>query len=200
MPNADELLSYFGVRSSKGVVHITWFLCSMVFHITHEHTHTGVCVITTGFQARSRGGRWSWTIKLAQKRLWAGRWSWAVKVGLLSLRVVPQQQCNGHCPCDSAQHDSCNSNCVVPGQWRGDTALTLPLFWRRSTVSPVFFGRYPWSSLHSVVLFPPIPVPNKPPRFCGCKAIWSRSYGVSVRRTILGSVLHSLCDTKRQRW
>ena len=29
--------------------------------------------------------------------------SWAAKVGLLSLRVVPQQQCNGHCPCDSAQ-------------------------------------------------------------------------------------------------
>ena len=30
----------------------------------------------------------------------------AEKVGLLSLRVVqvvPQQQCNGHCPCDSAQ-------------------------------------------------------------------------------------------------
>ena len=23
-----------------------------------------------------------------------------MKVGLLSLRVVPQQQCNGHCPCD----------------------------------------------------------------------------------------------------
>ena len=64
----------------------------------------------TGFQARSRGGRWSWTLKLAQKRSWAGRWSWAVKVGLLSLRVAPQQQCNGHCPCDSAQHCSWNSN------------------------------------------------------------------------------------------
>ena len=24
----------------------------------------------------------------------------AAKGGLLSLRVVPQQQCNGHCPCD----------------------------------------------------------------------------------------------------
>ena len=30
-----------------------------------------------------------------------------------------------------------------------------PLFWRRSTVSPVFFGRYPRSSLHSFVPFPP---------------------------------------------
>ena len=27
--------------------------------------------------------------------------------------VVPQQQCNGHCPCDSAQHGSWNSNCAV---------------------------------------------------------------------------------------
>ena len=35
----------------------------------------------------------------------------------------------------------------VAGQWRGDTALTLPLFWRRSTVSPVFFGRFQRSSL-----------------------------------------------------
>ena len=55
--------------------------------------------------------------------------SWAAKVGLFSLRVVPQQQCNGHCPGDSAQHDSSNSNRAV--------------HWRRSTGSPVFFGRYP---------------------------------------------------------
>ena len=66
-----------------------------------------------GFQARSRGGTWSWTLKLAQKRSWTGRWSWAAKVGLLSLRVVPQQQCSGHCPCDSAQHGSWNGNCAV---------------------------------------------------------------------------------------
>ena len=32
--------------------------------------------------------------------------------------------------------------------------LQLPLFWRRSTVSSVFFGRFPWSSLHSVIPFP----------------------------------------------
>ena len=43
---------------------------------------------------------------------------------------------------------------LVAGQWRGDTALTLPLFWRRSTVSPVFFGRYSRSNLHSFVPFP----------------------------------------------
>ena len=52
-------------------------------------------------------------------------------------------------------------NTLVAAQWRGDTALTLPLFWRRSTVSPVFFGRYPWSSLHSLVP-PPLPPPPPP--------------------------------------
>jgi len=49
-----------------------------------------------------RGGRWSWTLKLAQKRSWVGRWSWAEQVGPLLLRVVQvvrQQQCNGHCLC-----------------------------------------------------------------------------------------------------
>ena len=65
--------------------------------------------------------------------------------------------------------------------------LTLPLFWRRSTVSPVFFGRYPRSSLHSFVPPPPHPppvhVPNKPPRFCGRKAKWSRSRSPPQKRT-----------------
>ena len=42
--------------------------------------------------------------QVSPEEIIAGRWSWAAKVGLLSLRVVPQQQCNGHCPCDSAQH------------------------------------------------------------------------------------------------
>ena len=66
---------------------------------------------------------------------------------------------------------------LVAGQWRGDTALTLPLFWRRSTVSPIFFGRYPRSSLHSFVPPPPppVPVPNKPSRFCGHKAKYTRT-------------------------
>ncbi len=55
-----------------------------------------------------------------------GRWSWAAKVGLLSLRVVPQQQCNGHCPCDSAQARQLKQqlrSALVAGQWRGDTAV-----------------------------------------------------------------------------
>ena len=67
-----------------------------------------------------------------------------------------QQQCSGHCLYDSAQARQLKQqlrSALVAAQWRGDTALTLPIFfWRRSTVSPVFFGRYPQSSLHSFVL------------------------------------------------
>ena len=37
--------------------------------------------------ARSRRGRWCWTLKLAQKRSRAGRWSWAQKVGLILLQL-----------------------------------------------------------------------------------------------------------------
>ena len=112
-----------------------------------------------------RGGRWSWTFKFAQKRSWVGRWSWAEQVGPLLLRIVQvvrQQQCNGHCLCDSVQAQQLKQqsrSVQVAGQWRGDTALTLPLFWRRSTVSPVFFERFPRSSLHSVVPFPLCPRP-----------------------------------------
>ena len=70
---------------------------------------------------------------------------------------------------------------LVAEQWRGDTALTLPLFLQRSRVSPVFLGKI---SAVKPPLFhplspppppPPPPVPNKQPRLCGCKATWSRS-------------------------
>ena len=58
---------------------------------------------------------------------------------------------------------------------------TLSL-WLPSTaaVSLVFFGWYPWSSLHSLALFPPVPVPNKQPHFCERKAklSWRGSAGV----------------------
>ena len=109
-----------------------------------------------------RGGRWSWTLNLAQKRSWVGRWSWAKKAGLLLLlvvQVVDQQRCNEHCLCDSVQAQQQLRSAQVAGQWREDTALTFPLFWRQSTVSPVFFGRFPQSSLHSVIPFPLCPRP-----------------------------------------
>ena len=66
-------------------------------HLASVDVKQNVLGKATRFQARSkdpRGGRWSWTFKLAQKRSSVGRWSWATKVGL---RVVPQHQCNGHC-------------------------------------------------------------------------------------------------------
>ena len=107
--------------------------------------------------------------------------SWAAKVGLLSLQAVPQQQCNGHCLCDcpALQLKQQLHSVLVTGQWQRHTALTLPLFWRWSTVSPVFFGQYPQSTLHSLVLLhpppppPPVPVPNKQRHFCGRNATWS---------------------------
>ena len=34
------------------------------------------------------------------------------------------------------------------------------------------------SSLHSLTLFPPVPIPNKQPHFCGCKATWSLVYDI----------------------
>ena len=34
-----------------------------------------------------RGGRWSWTLSLAQKRSRVGRWSWAKKAGLPLLEL-----------------------------------------------------------------------------------------------------------------
>ena len=57
-------------------------------------------------QARSRGGRWCWTLKRAQERSREARWSWAQDVGLYFASVVPQQLCYGHCLCDSAPHSS----------------------------------------------------------------------------------------------
>ena len=94
----------------------------------------------TRFQARSRdlrGGRWSWTFKFAQKRSWVGRWSWAEQVGPFLLRVVQvvhQQQCNGHCLCDSVQAEQLKEQLrsAQVAVARPDTALTLPLFWRRA--------------------------------------------------------------------
>ena len=38
-------------------------------------------------QARSRGGRWCWTLKRAQQSSRAGRWSCAQKVRLLLLQL-----------------------------------------------------------------------------------------------------------------
>ena len=86
----------------------------------------------------------------------------AAKVGLLSLPVVNSSATDIVFVTVQAQKLKQQlRSAQVAG--RGDTALTLPLFWRRSTVSPVFFGRYPRSSLHSFAPFPPPPPPPPPP-------------------------------------
>ena len=52
-----------------------------------------------------------------------------------------------NCYCSAQQLKQQLRSAQVAVQWRGDTALTLLLFWQRSTVSPVFFRRFPQSSL-----------------------------------------------------
>ena len=45
------------------------------------------------------------------------------------LQVVTQQQCNRHCPCDSALAQQLKQqlrSTLVAAQWRGDTALKGP--------------------------------------------------------------------------
>ena len=95
------------------------------------------------------------------------------KAGLLSLRVVPQQQCNGHCPCDypstavETANEQCTSRWAMARGHRLNTSIVLAavhglsgLFRAVSAVEPSLFRSPP----------PPIHVPNKSPRFCGRKA------------------------------
>ena len=65
----------------------------------------------------------------------------------------------------------CTSRWAMARGHRLNTSTVLAA----TTVSPVFFGRYPRSSLHSFVP-PPVPVPNKPSRFCGRKAKWTHTH------------------------
>ena len=126
---------------------------------------------------RSSGGRWSPVSPEIMSR--------EVELGCESrtpfASSFPQQQCNGHCPCDSAQARQLKQqlrSALVAGQWRGDTALTLPLFWRRFTVSPVLFGRYPRSSLHSFGPYLP-PSPHLSP------SLISHLASVDVKQNVL---------------
>ena len=80
------------------------------------------------------------------------RWRWAAKVGLLSLRVVCQQQCNGHCLCDCPSTAAetaiaqCTSRWAMARGHRLNTSIVLAavhslsgLFWVVSAVEPSFF-------------------------------------------------------------
>ena len=81
-----------------------------------------------------------------------GRWSWAAKVRLLSLRVVPQQQCT--------------SRWAMARGHRLNTSIVLAAVHGLRSFSGGIRGRAFTLSSPSL----PVPVPNKPSRFCGRKA------------------------------
>ena len=143
--------------------------------------------LNTGFQEKSRGGRWSWTLKFAQ----LGRWSWAAKFGFPSLRVVPQQHATDIVlvTLPSTAVETATAQCTSRCGMARDTAVTLPLFWRRSTVSPVFFGRCPRSSLHSFVLFLPPPHPPAPSPISNLASVDVTQHGLRPR-------VQELCESR----
>ena len=119
---------------------------------------------TSRVQARSRGGRWSWTLKRARERSRTGRWSWALIESwtivcfscssTVAFRTLKQQLAEVH----KLLHTG-----GVP------TSLTL-LFWQWLTVSSACAGRSAWTSYLCLLLTPTSPfspVPNKPYSFCG---------------------------------
>ena len=79
-----------------------------------------------------------------------GRWSWVAKVGLLSLRVVAQLQCNGHCPCDSICPSTDVETAIAQWGHRLNTSIVLAavhglsgLFRAVSAVEPSLFRPLP---------------------------------------------------------
>ena len=124
---------------------------------THTHTRTHTCASLLGsrWDQEQGGGAGLRKLDFFRFRLLLNSGATDIVLVTAQARQLKQQL----------------RSALVAGQWRGDTALTLPLFWRRSTVSPVFFGRHLRSSLHS--FFPPPPPPPQHPRFCGRKAKWS---------------------------
>ena len=116
-------------------------------------------------QARSRRGRWCWTLKRARKRSVAGRWSWAQKVGLLLLQFVPQQLCYGHCPrdCSTQQLKQQLHSTLVSVQWWGFHCLNIVVVLAVVHGLLSLLGQNAHSS-HSLSP-PPPPIPNIVIRF-----------------------------------
>ena len=119
-------------------------------------SHICQCHFSARFQAGSRGGRWSWTFKLAQKRSWVGRWSWAAKLSWTSFASSCSSTAVhrlGHCPCDwpSTSVETATAQCTR--RWamarghRLNTAIVLAavhgLFRAVSTVEPSLFRSPP---------------------------------------------------------
>ena len=91
-------------------------------------------------QARSRGWRWCWTLKLDQKRSRAGRWSWAQKVRLLLQLLLSSSTTDTvlvtllrtAVETAIAWYTSCYAMA------RGHRLINILVVWRRSTASSVF--------------------------------------------------------------
>ena len=97
-------------------------------------------------QARSRAGRWCWTLKRAQKRSASGRWGWAQKVGLLLLQLF------------------LNSSVLVTLSLRLYSSQQL-----KQQLHSTLMARSPLPQHSCCSGCGPWP-PNEPPRFCGRKA------------------------------
>ena len=96
-------------------------------------------------QARSRGGRWCWTLKRAQERsrareveLGSESWTCLLLLSCFSAAVLRTLYLSVSLLRTAVQTAIAYSTLVAAAQWRRNTALTLPLFWRRSTASSVF--------------------------------------------------------------
>ena len=100
--------------------------------------------------------------------------SWTSFASGFSSTVVPR---NGHCPCDCPSTAvetaiaQCTSRCAKARGHRLNTSIVLAavhglsgLFRAVSAVEPSLFRP-----------LPPVPVPNKPSRFCGRKAKWTQN-------------------------
>ena len=115
-------------------------------------------------QVRSRGGRWCWTHKRAQKRSRAGRWSWAWELDFFSLQLSPNGGATDivfvtlFCIAVETAIAWYGSCCTMLGRCCSGGGPRQP--WSS--------GLAPVSRFHSSVpLFPLIPVPNRPTRFHG---------------------------------
>ena len=140
----------------------------------HPHTCTHLCVITTGFQVRSKGGRWSWTLspeEIMSREVELGCKSWTSFASGCSSTAVQRTLSLWLCPNTAVETANvrCTSRWAMARGHRLNTSIVLVavhglsrLFRAASAVEPSLFRP-----------LPPIPVPNKHPCFCGCQAVWS---------------------------
>ena len=88
------------------------------------------------------------------------------------------------------------AQCTVAGQWRGDTALTLPLFWRRSTVSPGLFR-----AVSAVEPITSVPFPTLSPSLIGHPAsVDAKQHKRGRRERVSGSTARAPTPHSKHRF